>query len=108
MKSNDLKKGAVVVLKHSNWVAVIADNMKGNTRMATVYGNYTETGSIYVHDIDYALTGPVNFAELKGGEDLFLNPTDRPGLKAGTYLRERIDLTDAQKKLRRDLEDGGW
>jgi hypothetical protein len=25
--------------------------MKGNTRLATVYGEFTETGSVYAHDI---------------------------------------------------------
>ena len=29
----------------------MADNMKGNTRMVEVEGIYTETGSVYSHDI---------------------------------------------------------
>ncbi len=33
IKSNDLKKGAVVKLKNG-WLATIQDNLKGNTRMA--------------------------------------------------------------------------
>lgn len=54
IKTNDLKKGAIVYL-HNGWKAVIADNMRGNTRMATVYGFETEMGSIYSHDIAYAV-----------------------------------------------------
>jgi hypothetical protein len=51
MKTNDMKKGTRVMLRGSNWEADIADNMKGNTRIATVYGFETEMGSIYTHDI---------------------------------------------------------
>lgn len=50
MKTNDLKKGCRVQLTNG-WYATIFDNMKGDTRMATVEGVFTETGSIYAHDI---------------------------------------------------------
>ena len=50
MKTNDLKKGDMV-MQSNGWKARIEDNMKGNTRLATVYGLYTEMGSIYSHDI---------------------------------------------------------
>ena len=49
-KTNDLKKGAWVLLRNG-WVAEIYDNMRGNTRMAKVYGDFTEIGSVYSHDI---------------------------------------------------------
>lgn len=50
MKTNELKKGAIVKLANG-WTARIEDNMKGNIRMATVKGFVTEMGSIYSHDI---------------------------------------------------------
>ena len=50
MKTNDLKKGAIVMLRNG-WKAEIADNLKGNTRMALVHGFYSEIGSVYSHDI---------------------------------------------------------
>jgi hypothetical protein len=50
MKTNDLKRGARVMLANG-WEADIMDNMKGNTRMARVYGFETEIGSVYSHDI---------------------------------------------------------
>jgi hypothetical protein len=50
VKTNELKKGTRVQLANG-WFATIADNMRGNTRMATVEGIYTETGSVYAHDI---------------------------------------------------------
>lgn len=50
MKTNDLKKGARIRLRNG-WLATIADNMRGNTRLATVEGDFTETGSVYAHDI---------------------------------------------------------
>jgi len=51
MKTNDLKKGAKVIL-NNGWKATIMDNKKGNTRLAEVQGIYTEIGSIYAHDIN--------------------------------------------------------
>ena len=50
MKTNELRKGDMVRLRNG-WTAEIADNKKGNIRMATVYGTFTEIGSIYAHDI---------------------------------------------------------
>lgn len=50
MKTNDLKKGARIQLRNG-WFGTIADNARGNIRMATVEGFYTETGSVYSHDI---------------------------------------------------------
>ena len=54
MFTNELKKGDRVMLKNG-WKADICDNMKGNTRLANVYGLYTEMGSVYSHDIDYKM-----------------------------------------------------
>lgn len=53
MKTNDLKKGTRVMLRNG-WAADLADNARGNIRMAKVYGNYTEIGSVYSHDIVWA------------------------------------------------------
>ena len=50
MKTNDIKKGMRIVLRNG-WEATMEDNKRGNIRMATVEGFYTETGSIYAHDI---------------------------------------------------------
>ncbi len=50
MKTNELKKGQRVKLRNG-WQAVLEDNKKGNTRLATVHGHYTEMGSVYSHDI---------------------------------------------------------
>lgn len=49
-ETNKLKKGTRVVLRNG-WEAVLEDNKKGSIRMATVFGTYTEMGSIYAHDI---------------------------------------------------------
>lgn len=43
----------------NGWEADMADNAKGNTRMAKVYGHFTEIGSVYSHDI-VAVQSPVN------------------------------------------------
>ena len=50
MKTNDLKKGTSVQLRNG-WKADLVDNMKGNTRCANVFGDFTEMGSVYAHDI---------------------------------------------------------
>lgn len=54
MFTNDLKKGTRILLRNG-WYATLEDNKKGNIRMATVEGIYTEMGSIYAHDIKSAL-----------------------------------------------------
>lgn len=50
MLSNDVKKGTEVVLRNG-WKARIEDNARGLIRLATVYGYFTEMGSIYMFDI---------------------------------------------------------
>ena len=54
MLTNNLKKGAKIILQNG-WHATIADNMRGNIRLAEVQGLYTETGSIYAHNIKFAV-----------------------------------------------------
>ena len=48
--TNEIKKGEMVMLANG-WEARIEDNRKGNVRLATVYGMYTEMGSVYSSDI---------------------------------------------------------
>lgn len=50
MKTNDIKKGMRVQLRNG-WFGTMMDNRKGNTRMVEVEGIFTETGSVYSHDI---------------------------------------------------------
>ena len=54
--TNDLKKGHEIMLG-CGWKAIIADNAKGQTRLAEVYGHCTELGSVYSHDIAYYKQG---------------------------------------------------
>lgn len=58
MKTNEIKKGMRVKL-NNGWFGTMADNMRGNTRMVTVEGIYTETGSVYAHDIVRAFVNGV-------------------------------------------------
>jgi len=53
MLTNDIKKGTRIQLRNG-WYATMADNKRGNIRMAEVEGIVTEIGSIYAHDIIYA------------------------------------------------------
>lgn len=54
MKTNDIKKGWRVQLR-SGWWGTMKDNGRGNTRIVEVEGVYTETGSVYAHDIRLAI-----------------------------------------------------
>ena len=86
MLANDMKKGLVVMLRGTGWRATIADNAKGLVRMATVEGLYTETGSIYVHDIAYAIVGD----------------------GAGGVTPEPVELTAAQAKQDARIRAAGF
>lgn len=78
MVTNDLKKGDRIQLRNG-WQAKIEDNMKGNTRLCTVYGDFTEMGSVYSHDIMHKI-----------------NPD-------GSIVM--IEHTPAQVKLQKQVED---
>lgn len=80
IKTNELRKGTKVKLRNG-WLADIADNAKGNIRMAKVYGFETEIGSVYAHDIVSALV-------------------------AGTW--QPIEHTPAQSKLRKQVQSCGF
>jgi hypothetical protein len=61
VKPNDIKKGETVILKREGWKAEMLDNMRGNVRMAKVYGTFEECGSIYVWDIAYVIRDGKNY-----------------------------------------------
>jgi hypothetical protein len=61
MKTNDLKKGDKVILRNG-YNAIIEDSKKGNIRMAKVFGEYTEIGSIYSWDILALVSDSKNIA----------------------------------------------
>ena len=53
----DVKKGTKVILKNG-WQAKVEDNtVNQHTRLCTVYGDYTEMGSVYTTDIVEAQMG---------------------------------------------------
>jgi hypothetical protein len=82
MLTNDIKKGMRFKLA-CGWSATMEDNRKGNTRMATVEGLYTEMGSVYAHDIVRVL-----------------NPE--------TKQWEGVEYTPAQEKLRLTVRSMGF
>ena len=49
------EKDDLIILEVDSKKATLEDNAKGNTRLATVYGTFTEMGSIYSHDIAFAI-----------------------------------------------------
>ena len=71
MKTNEIKKGMVVELRNG-WFGIMADNMRGNTRMVDVDGMYREIGSVYSHDIVKAWT-----TKIKLGSNIMLFETDK-------------------------------
>ena len=50
IKTNEIRKGARIKLR-CGWEADMADNARGTIRMCKVYGDETEIGSVYAHDI---------------------------------------------------------
>lgn len=67
MLANDMKKGQYGRLKGTDWEFRIEDNMKGVTRLATVWGFERDMGSIYIKDIDHLIdeqgnTIPIEFS----------------------------------------------
>ena len=90
MKTNDIKKGMVVEL-NNGWFGIMADNMKGNTRMVDVNGLYREIGSVYSHDIVNAWK-----VDWKLGADI-----DEYLLAIGGYgLRIKIEHNKKQLELK--------
>jgi hypothetical protein len=68
IRSNELKKGDKIVMKGTMWEGTILDNKKGNIRLAEINGFHKDIGSIYVHDIGYAI---------KNGERVLIELTDK-------------------------------
>ncbi len=50
IRTDEIKKGMRVRMRNG-WEAVIVKEGKGNTLTAKVFGDFTETGNIYAHDI---------------------------------------------------------
>jgi hypothetical protein len=54
IRTDQLKKGTRVRMRNG-WEAIVVKKCDGNTLMAEVFGDFTETGSIYAHDIVVAV-----------------------------------------------------
>jgi len=61
--TNELKKGDKIRLRNG-WDAKLEDNLKGNTRLCTVYGLFTEMGSVYSHDMMWKQNADGSVAEV--------------------------------------------
>ena len=92
MKTNDIKKGMVIQLDNG-WYGIMADNMRGNTRMVSVDGFYREIGSVYSHDITTAWPEFI----------LEINEAVEP---LGAY--KEVDYTPAQLKLKERVLNSGF
>jgi len=69
MLTNDIKKGARLVLK-SGWMGTMMDNKKGNIRLVDVEGTCREIGSVYAWDIHCVI-------EPESGKTIFVELTDK-------------------------------
>jgi hypothetical protein len=90
MRVNQLAKGTRVRLRNG-WEAEMV-SVRGNTPVAKVFGDYTETGSVYAHDIVAALI-PARFED-----------ADTLTVAGGTLQCDKwvqIEHTPAQVKLRK-------
>jgi hypothetical protein len=50
IRTDQLKKGARVRMRNG-WEAIVVEPCNGNTLIAKVFGDFTETGSVYAHNI---------------------------------------------------------
>lgn len=50
IRTDQLKKGARVRMRNG-WEAIVVKGCEGNALIAKVFGDFTETGSVYAHDI---------------------------------------------------------
>jgi len=64
MQTNDLKKGTMIHLRNG-WQAMLQDNKKGNSRLCTVYGHFTEMGSCYAWDFLSYLDNEGNWNDIE-------------------------------------------
>ena len=89
MKTNDIKKGMVIQL-NNGWYGIMADNMRGNTRMVDVDGMFREIGSVYSHDIMWAdlTTRAMIGAPISVGGSLLLTEVEHT--KQQLKLKERV------------------
>lgn len=56
MFTKDIKKGTRIKMANG-WFGTMKDNARGTTRIVEVEGYYTETGSVYSHDIQSVQVG---------------------------------------------------
>lgn len=81
VKTNDIKKGETVVTKRG-WKAEMLDNLRGNVRMARVFGDYEECGSIYAWDIAYVVRDGKNYPiELTPSQEKAQNMNKQMGFR---------------------------
>jgi hypothetical protein len=92
MKTNEIKKGMVVKLRNG-WYGIMADNMRGNTRMVDVDGFEREIGSVYSHDITGVRT---NDTRQLGASLVNLRLTE--------LLFEPVEHTPAQINLKKQVD----
>ena len=50
VRTDQLKKGVRIRLRNG-WEAIVVEECNGNTLIAKVFGLFTETGSVYAHNI---------------------------------------------------------
>jgi hypothetical protein len=102
LTTNSIKKGMGVRMRNG-WYGIMADNMKGNTRMVDVDGDYREMGSVYSHDIVmfYVTDGkPLNIgSEIRIAQGF----SGIPEIIAG-HVAKRVEHTEEQKQMMERVE----
>ena len=96
MKTNDIKKGMAVRL-NNGWYGIMADNMRGNTRMVDVDGMFREMGSVYSHDIREVF--PTTLLNLGASIGISADQAN--------YV-ETVEHTPAQLKLKERVLNSGF
>jgi hypothetical protein len=114
LTTNSIKKGMGVRMRNG-WYGIMADNMKGNTRMVDVDGDYREMGSVYSHDIVmfYVTDGkPLDIGSEIRIDPYYgtsLSPSEEriDGYGGGTivgHVAKRVEHTKEQKQMMERVE----
>lgn len=102
MKTNELKKGQRVLLR-SGWEAELLDNKKGTIRDCEVYGDYTECGSVYAHDIvarEIPIVAVQAILEGPPNKTIYIGHGTSPKTQVNRYWSFDIEYTPAQINCR--------
>lgn len=103
MLTAELNKGDFVALRGTHWLAYLLSppDVESGIVTAKVYGDYTESGDIYLHDIEYRLEDVTDMPDENGNAGMFvLDPKTEKLFK----VTHSIELTKEEKDFKEEVD----